>query len=199
MRARAPDAMMARKPNETARRKIRDGSSLQPPDETATVRRRSRCAPVASATFPGRWRRAGSKGGELTVRMGITKRKLLTGLIAAAVFAGGIGASVLPASAEQRTLVVTLMGGQTVTVTVDVPPGTPIDQITIPGITLPIVSVSEVPPATTTTETTPSGDQPAPQQPAPAAAPTAPTAAAAKPDDAAKKATGDAKHKAKAK
>jgi hypothetical protein len=49
------------------------------------------------------------------------------------------------ASADQRTLVVTLATGQTVTVTVDVPPGTPVDQIKIPGISTPIVSVSERP------------------------------------------------------
>jgi hypothetical protein len=50
-----------------------------------------------------------------------------------------------PASAATRTLFVTLATGQTITVTVDVPPGTPIDQIAIPGVSAPIVSVSEVP------------------------------------------------------
>ncbi len=72
------------------------------------------------------------------------KRKLLIGLATAGAFSAGFGATVLPASAELRTLNVTLLGGQTLQVTVDVPPGTPVDQIAIPGVTLPIVSISEV-------------------------------------------------------
>src|SRR3954470_6240730 len=78
--------------------------------------------------------------------MRITKRKLIIGLIACAVFGAGIGASVMPASAEQRTLLVTLVTGQTLTVTVDVPPGTPMNQSNTPGIPPPIASLSEVPP-----------------------------------------------------
>src|SRR3954449_2747326 len=93
--------------------------------------------------------------------MRITKRKLIIGLIACAVFAAGVGASVMPASAEQRTLLVTLVTGQTITVTVDVPPGTPIDQIKIPGITTPIASVSEVPSPTTDTQPAPPSGDPA--------------------------------------
>src|SRR3954466_6855852 len=94
--------------------------------------------------------------------MRITKRKLIIGLMACAVFALGIGASVLPASAEQRTLLVTLVTGQTLTVTVDVPPGTPIDQITIPGISPPIASVSEVPSSTSSSPPPADSGQPAP-------------------------------------
>ncbi|MCW3011546.1 MAG: peptidoglycan DD-metalloendopeptidase family protein [Solirubrobacterales bacterium] len=77
------------------------------------------------------------------------KRKLLIGLATAGAFSAGFGATVFPASAEPRTLAVTLLGGTTIQVTVDVPPGTPLDQIAIPGVTLPIVSISEVggPPA----------------------------------------------------
>ncbi len=71
------------------------------------------------------------------------KRKLLIGLATAGAFSAGFGATVFPASAELRTLNVTLLGGQTIQVTVDVPPGTPIDQIKIPGVTLPIVAVTE--------------------------------------------------------
>src|SRR3954463_15802882 len=106
--------------------------------------------------------------------MRITTRKLIIGLIGCAVFAAGIGASVLPASAEQRTLLVTLVTGQTLTVTVDVPPGTPIDQIKIPGITTPIASISEVPqpPAPPAPGNGGSGD-PAPPPPHPRPAPAA--------------------------
>jgi murein DD-endopeptidase MepM/ murein hydrolase activator NlpD len=74
------------------------------------------------------------------------KRKLLIGLATAGVFLAGLGAAAVPASAEQRTLLVTLLGGQQVTVTVDVAPGTPVSQIKIPGITTPIVAVQDVTP-----------------------------------------------------
>ena len=48
---------------------------------------------------------------------------------------------------RQRTLLVTLVGGAQVTVTVDVPPGTPTDQIPIPGVSAPIVGVQDITPA----------------------------------------------------
>ena len=84
-------------------------------------------------------------------------------MVATAVFGAGIAASVLPGSAgaDPRTLVVTLATGQTITVTVDVPPGTPIDQIKIPGISTPIVGVSEVSPPSPP----PSDQSPVPQPP----------------------------------
>jgi soluble lytic murein transglycosylase-like protein len=50
---------------------------------------------------------------------------------------------VLPAHAEPRALTVTLLGGKTVQVVVDVPPGTPLDQVQIPGLTAPIVSIQD--------------------------------------------------------
>ena len=67
-------------------------------------------------------------------RLRMHKRKLLIGLTTAGLLLAGFGAATMPASAEQRTLLVTLVGGAQVTVTVDVPPGTPIDQIQIPGV-----------------------------------------------------------------
>ncbi len=91
------------------------------------------------------------------------KRKLLIGLATAGLLLAGFGAATMPASAEQRTLLVTLLGGQQVTVTVDVPPGTPVDQIKIPGITTPITSVQDItPPAQQQPpqQTTPSPTQP---------------------------------------
>ncbi len=71
------------------------------------------------------------------------KRKLLIGLATAGAFSAGFGATVFPASAEPRTISVTLLGGQVIQVTVDVPPGTPINKIEIPGVTAPIVSIGE--------------------------------------------------------
>ncbi len=70
------------------------------------------------------------------------KRKLMIGLATAGAFSAGFGPTVFPASAEPRTLNVTLLGGTVIQVTVDVPPGTPLDQIKIPGVTLPIVSIT---------------------------------------------------------
>jgi murein DD-endopeptidase MepM/ murein hydrolase activator NlpD len=61
------------------------------------------------------------------------RRKLLIGLMSAGVFTAGFGAAVFPASAQLRTITVTLLGGQTVTVQVDAPPDTPTDQIPVPA------------------------------------------------------------------
>ncbi len=76
----------------------------------------------------------------------MNKRKLLIGLVVAGLFSAGLGAGVFPASATMRTFVVTLATGKTVTLTLDVPPGTPLDQIHPPGIAGPIVSITEVTP-----------------------------------------------------
>jgi hypothetical protein len=73
----------------------------------------------------------------------MNKRKLLIGLTTAGLFSAGFGAAVLPAGAQQRTLTVTLLDGTVKTVTVDVPPGTPLDQIVVPGITTPILSIAD--------------------------------------------------------
>jgi hypothetical protein len=95
-------------------------------------------------------------------------RKLLIGLIVAGLFAAGFGSTILPAGAQQRTVYVTLVTGETVPVTVDAPPGTPADQVQVPNVTTPVVSVSDSPPpASTDTQTTP------PSTPAPTTAPTA--------------------------
>ena len=50
------------------------------------------------------------------------RRKLLIGLMSAGAFTAGFSAAVFPASAQLRTITVTLLGGQTVTVQVDTPP-----------------------------------------------------------------------------
>src|SRR3954452_17636990 len=117
------------------------------------------------------------KRGENAVLKRMTKLKLAFALIATALAGAGVGASVIPASADQRTLVVTLATGQTMTVTVDVPPGTPVDQIHIPGVSTPIVGVSEV----SQPSPPPPADQPAPAPAPPSATvqtqPEAPSAA----------------------
>jgi len=52
-----------------------------------------------------------------------------------------------PASAEPRTITVTLFGGEVITLTLDVPPGTPLDQLTLPPIDSPILGVQVSGPA----------------------------------------------------
>ncbi|PTL56534.1 lytic murein transglycosylase [Paraconexibacter algicola] len=74
----------------------------------------------------------------------MNKRKLLLGLTSAGVVAAGFGSTVGSASADPRTFQVTLLGGAVITVTLDVPPGTPVGQIKIPGIELPILGIQEV-------------------------------------------------------
>ena len=76
----------------------------------------------------------------------MNRRKLTTLALTGAV-ATIVGLSAAPAYAAQRTFVVTLLGGAQVTVTLDVPVETPVDQITFPGLDLPVVSVQEVTPA----------------------------------------------------
>jgi hypothetical protein len=135
-------------------------------------------------------------------------RKLAIGGVLAVVFGAGLGASALPGSAgaDPRTLVVTLATGQTITVTVDVPPGTPIDQIKIPGVSTPIVGVSEVPQTPPPTDTSPA---PGPQPPVSATVQATPDAPGTPPSDSssqgqppqqqAQQQTGKAKRKAHAK
>jgi murein DD-endopeptidase MepM/ murein hydrolase activator NlpD len=99
----------------------------------------------------------------------MNKRKLLIVLATAGVALAALGPATKNASAEQRTLLVTLLGGAQMTVTVDVPPGTPVDQIKIPGVTTPIVSVQDITP-------NPASPPPAQEPPAQDPAPTAPPA-----------------------
>jgi murein DD-endopeptidase MepM/ murein hydrolase activator NlpD len=102
------------------------------------------------------------------------RRKLLIGLTVAGLFLAGFSAATVPASAEQRTLLVTLEGGAQVTVTVDVPAGTPVDQIEIPGITVPIQSVQDITSAPADQAATPTTVEPTPA-PKPPSTPSAST------------------------
>jgi murein DD-endopeptidase MepM/ murein hydrolase activator NlpD len=72
------------------------------------------------------------------------RRKLPIVLFTAAAAAVAVAVPAGSASADSRTLLVTLAGGAQLTVTVDVPPGTPVDQIHIPGVTGVIVSVTDI-------------------------------------------------------
>ncbi len=81
-------------------------------------------------------------------------RKILFGVLTAAVFVAGFGLATFPALAELRTITITLVGGQEVVTTVDVPPGTPPQAIQLPELSAPIQKVED-------------GGPSAPAQPAP--------------------------------
>src|SRR4051794_31792194 len=83
----------------------------------------------------------------------MNKRKLLIALLVAGLFTAGLGAGLVPASADQRTFRVTFVGGTTTVVTLDIPAGTPLDQVTVPGVSLPVLSIEEVTPASSSTPT----------------------------------------------
>jgi len=105
------------------------------------------------------------------------KRKLVTALVTAGLLSAGFGASVLPASADTRVLLVTLQSGEQRTVTVDLPAGTGLDGVEIPGIDEPIASVQELPApegASTTPEPTPTETTPEPEPTATATTPEPP-------------------------
>ena len=72
-----------------------------------------------------------------------------------------------PAHAEPRTITVTLLGGVQIPVTVDVPPGTPLDQIRIPGLQGPIIGISDSGPVATPSPVPPAPVAPVPSSPLP--------------------------------
>jgi hypothetical protein len=118
-------------------------------------------------------------------------RPIAIALAASALYSGVLVAS---AHAETHYVRVTLITGQQLTVTVDVPAGTPLDQVTIPGLPAPIKSIADLGVADGTPTPTPTAT-PAPTQTAtPTATPTPTPSATSTPDDSATKKTGK-KHK----
>ena len=116
------------------------------------------------------------------------RRKLISSLVVAGVFAAGFGASVFPASAEQRQVVLTFAGGGQQTVTIDAPPCTPIEQLELPAFPVAVIAVTDpslagcaqptpttaapgppVAPASPTPGTTAPAPAPSTEAPAPAA------------------------------
>jgi hypothetical protein len=79
------------------------------------------------------------------------RRKLLIGLMSAGAFTAGFSAAVFPASAQLRTITVTLLGGQTVTVQVDEPVDT--SAATTPSSDNALPTTSTPDPAAPTTST----------------------------------------------
>ena len=62
-------------------------------------------------------------------------------LVATAFYAGVF---VTAAHAEMHYVRVTLITGQQLTITVEVPPGTPVDQVQIPGLPAPVSSIVDL-------------------------------------------------------
>jgi murein DD-endopeptidase MepM/ murein hydrolase activator NlpD len=86
-------------------------------------------------------------------------RLLYTLLVAALVATAAVALGGLPANAETRTIMVRLDNGQLVPVQVDVPPGTPLEDIEIPDIPDLLPDEEEPAPTDPTTPTSP-GDAP---------------------------------------
>src|SRR5688572_4877256 len=70
-----------------------------------------------------------------------SRRPIAIALAASAFYAGVF---VTAAHAEMHYVRVTLVTGQQLTITVDVPPGTPVDQLQIPGLPAPIASIVDL-------------------------------------------------------
>jgi hypothetical protein len=78
-------------------------------------------------------------------------RKILFGVLTVMLFVAGFTLASFPAFAELRTITITLVGGQEVVTTVDVPPGTPPEAIQLPALSAPIEKVEDGGPVTTET------------------------------------------------
>src|SRR3954453_176110 len=71
------------------------------------------------------------------------RRKIFLSGLTLALFVAGFAVATWPAVAELRTITVTLVGGQEIVTTVDVPPGTPADQIKLSEISAPIAGIHD--------------------------------------------------------
>jgi hypothetical protein len=88
----------------------------------------------------------------------VVRRKLFLGLLTVGLFVAGFGVATFPAIADLRVITITLKGGQKVTTTVDVPPGTPLDQIQLPEVSAPITGVEEATPKQPTNDAAPKNE-----------------------------------------
>jgi murein DD-endopeptidase MepM/ murein hydrolase activator NlpD len=84
------------------------------------------------------------------------KRRLLIALAVTGGMTAGAGTFASPAGAVVRTFQVTLLGNVKKTVTLDIGANTPLDQIRIPGLNLPLLSIVETTPAQAPQSGTPS-------------------------------------------
>src|SRR3954447_19438305 len=71
------------------------------------------------------------------------RRKLTFAALTIALFLAGFAVATWPAVAELRTITITLVGGQQIVTTVDVPPGTRANQIKLPEINAPSAGIND--------------------------------------------------------
>jgi hypothetical protein len=100
--------------------------------------------------------------------MNPSRRPLAVALAASAFYAGVF---VTAAHAEMHYVRVTLVTGQQLTITVEIPPGTPVDQIQIPGLPAEVSSIVDL--GSTETTPTPTATQAPTVTATPSATPTA--------------------------
>src|SRR3954471_20209028 len=94
-------------------------------------------------------------------------RKLVIGLVAAALFLAGFGGAVLPASADPHHFLLKLANGTSVPWTGE--PGSAPSTITVAGVAIPVVSVQDLGAVVQQVTPTVATPPPAPAPPAPAA------------------------------
>src|SRR4051812_14121225 len=115
--------------------------------------------------------------------------------IALATSAFYAGIFVTNAHAEMHYVRVTLVTGQQITITVDIPPGTPVEQLQIPGLPAPVSSIVDL----GSTESTPSPTATAPPVVAVTVTPTPTATPTATPTPGSKSGNGSTGKKKKAK
>jgi hypothetical protein len=109
----------------------------------------------------------------------MTSRRPIAIALATSAFYAGI--FVTSAHAEMHYVRVTLVTGQQITITVEIPPGTPVDQLQIPGLPAPVASIVDLGSADSTPTPTAAPTVAVTAQPTATAAPTAAPNAAATP------------------
>src|SRR3954453_7086673 len=81
------------------------------------------------------------RASRVSKRQVMQNRPIAIALAASALYSGMLVAT---AHAETHYVRVTLVTGQQLTVTVDVPPGTPVSQVAIPGLPAPVSSIVDL-------------------------------------------------------
>ena len=109
----------------TARRIERCHFALQAASRSSSVTRSSGSLRAPRSTDERSQRRQTRSGIALRRALNAMRRKLLFAALTIALFLAGFGVASFPALAELRTITITLVGGQEIVTTVDVPPGTP--------------------------------------------------------------------------
>src|ERR671933_617366 len=121
---------------------------------------------TGSDSLPARTGGLALSGGKTRPESRMTKRALYILAVVVVVAVAGLTAFTIPAAAQLQTIYVKLPSGQVVPVTVDVPPGTPLKDIPLPGVPVGTATTPTKPSTTPTTPpTTGTTTAPAPKPP----------------------------------